>query len=315
MQQGTSGGCGSGSGQCGCAGKATAEAAVKSEPVAALPRSIAQKIDFHAVASASPIAAPSGHDAPARVNGIAIHAVGDRPDDSTLRQRAYGELLRQEAVRTGLLPKEDVATDDGIQSEAATQAIEKLIESELLIPAPDEETSRRFFEANPTRFQDGERVRARHILFAVTLGMDVVRLRNRAEAALLDARCRDDKAVDRFAALAKELSNCPSAVDGGDLGWLTNGECAAEFAREIFGRSEVGVLPRLVHSRFGLHVVEVIARQPGETPSFEDVRGAVSQVLQQKTYVTALRQYLQLIAGGAHIEGIELDAAQSPLVQ
>ena len=315
MQSGTSGGCGSGSGQCGCAGKASAEVAAQIEPVAALPKSIAQQFDFRAAASASPIAAPSGQDAPASINGIALHAVGDRPDDHTLRQRAYGELLRQEAIRTGLLPKEDVATDDGIQSEAATRAIEKLIESELVIPVPDETASRRFFNANPSRFQNGERVRARHILFAVTPGMDVVRLRNRAEAALLDARCRDDKAVERFAALAKELSNCPSATDGGDLGWLTPGECAAEFARELFGRTEVGVLPRLVHSRFGLHVVEVIAREPGETPAFEAVRGAVSQVLQQQTYVTALRQYLQLIAGGAHIEGIELDAAQSPLVQ
>ena len=315
MQHGTSGGCGSGSGQCGCAGKVTAEVAAQVGPAAASPKPIAQKFDFRAAASASPIAAPSGHDAPASVNGVALHAPGDRPDDNTLRQRTYGELLRQEAMRAGLLLNEDAATDDCIQSEAATQAIEKLIESELVIPVPDEETSRRYFNANPSRFQDSERVRARHILFAVTPGMDVVRLRNRAEAALLDARCRDDKAVDRFATLAKELSNCPSAADGGDLGWLTNGECAAEFAREVFGRTEVGVLPRLVHSRFGLHVVEVTTRQPGETPSFEDVRGAVSQVLQQQTYVTALRQYLQLIAGGAHIKGIELDAAESPLVR
>jgi hypothetical protein len=42
--------------------------------------------------------------------------------------------------------------------------------------------------------------------------------------------------------------------------------CAPEFAREIFGKPEVGVLPRLVHSRFGLHVVEVLAREPGLEP-------------------------------------------------
>ncbi len=315
MQQETSGGCGSGSGQCGCSGKATVEAAKPVDSLATPPKQIAQKYDFSAAASASPTVASTGHGVQASVNGIALHAAGDRPDDNTLRQRAYGELLRQEAVSAGLLPKEDIATDDGIQSEAATQAIEKLLESVLVVPAPDEATSRRFFTANPSRFQSGEEVWARHILFAVTPGMDVVRLRNRAEAALLDARCRDDKAVDRFAALARELSNCPSATDGGDLGWLTTSQCAPEFAREVFGRTEVGVLPRLVHSRFGLHVVEVIERKPGEMPEFEAVRGAVAQVLQQQTYVTALRQYLQLIAGGAHIVGVELDASDSPLVQ
>jgi len=83
----------------------------------------------------------------------------------------------------------------------------------------------------------------------------------------------------------------------------------------LFGHVEVGVLPRLVHSRFGLHVVEVVERQAGITQSFEVVRGAVTLALQQHTYVTALRQYLQLLASGAQVEGIELETAESPLVQ
>jgi peptidyl-prolyl cis-trans isomerase C len=75
------------------------------------------------------------------------------------------------------------------------------------------------------------------------------------------------------------------------------------------------VLPRLVHSRFGLHVVEVLAREPGQEQSFDSVRGAVAMALRQKTYVTALRQYLSLLAGEAAIVGVDLDASDSPLVQ
>jgi peptidyl-prolyl cis-trans isomerase C len=37
--------------------------------------------------------------------------------------------------------------------------------------------------------------------------------------------------------------------------------------------------------------------------------------LRQQTYVTALRQCLQLLAGQATVEGVDLDAAQTPLVQ
>jgi len=288
--------CGAGTGACGC-GKRMELADVQT--VGAGTRSVG-------ATNSSPIA---------RVNGVALHAAGDQLDNDTLRQRAYGELLRQEAVRKGVLAASDMASDDGVQSEAATEAIEQLLESELAVPAPDEATARRFFDANPARFQEGERVNARHILFAVTPGVDVVQLRKRAEAALLDARCRSDAAEDRFAGLAKTLSNCPSAEYGGDLGWLAAPDCAPEFSRELFGHAEVGVLPRLVHSRFGLHVVEVLARQAGAAPSFEAVRGAVTQVLQQQSYVTALRQYLQLVAGAARIEGVDLDAADSPLVQ
>ena len=37
------------------------------------------------------------------------------------------------------------------------------------------------------------------------------------------------------------------------------------------------MLPRLVHSRFGLHVVEVLEREAGVTQGFDAVRGAVAE--------------------------------------
>ena len=107
----------------------------------------------------------------------------------------------------------------------------------------------------------------------------------------------------------------PSGAGGGDLGWLSAEDCAPEFARELFGHVEVGVLPRLVHSRFGLHVVEVLAREPGVAQPFEMVRAALANSLRQQAFVTALRQYLSLLAGQASVEGVELEAADTPLVQ
>jgi peptidyl-prolyl cis-trans isomerase C len=70
-----------------------------------------------------------------------------------------------------------------------------------------------------------------------------------------------------------------------------------------------------VHSRFGLHVVEVLASEPGVMPAFESVKSAVAQTLRQQTFTTALRQYLQLLAGQAELVGVDLDAATTPLVQ
>jgi peptidyl-prolyl cis-trans isomerase C len=249
----------------------------------------------------------------ARVNGVALHADGDTLDEEALRQRACTELLRQAAQRAGLLAADDSPVD-GIPGEAATEAIEALLEQTLQIPEPAEEACRRHHAAHAARYRVGERARVRHILFAVTPGVDVVALRKRAEHALLEVRSHDGTG-DPFAATARELSNCPSGQDGGELGWLTAGDCAPEFAREVFGQSEVGVLPRLVHSRFGLHVVEVQQREAGVDQPFEAVRGAIAMTLRQQSYVTALRQYLALLAGQAQIEGVELDAAGTPLVQ
>ena len=249
----------------------------------------------------------------ARVNGAALQGTGETLSDEALRQRACTELLRQAAQRTGLLAADDNSVE-GVPSEAASEAIEQLLEHNLQIPDPSEEACRRHHAAHAARYRIGERTHVRHILFAVTPGVDVVALRKRAEGALLDVRSHDGTG-DPFVEAARTLSNCPSGAEGGELGWLTAQDCAPEFAREVFGQSEVGVLPRLVHSRFGLHVVDVRQREAGTDQPFEAVRGAIAMTLRQQSYVTALRQYLALLAGQAQIEGIELDAADTPLVQ
>lgn len=251
----------------------------------------------------------------ARVNGVALNGAGELLSTEQLRQRACTELLRQAAVRDGLLDAQDRAPLDGILSEAASAAIDAWLESHLRLPEASEGACRRHHAAHAARYRSGERVRARHILFAVTPGTDVVALRNRAEVCLLDVRCHDGTGGDGFARAARDLSNCPSGEQGGDLGWLLPDDCASEFARELFGHAEVGVLPRLVHSRFGLHVVEVLERQGGTAQAFESVRAAVGQALYQQTWVTALRQCIQLLAGEAALEGVELETAGSPLVQ
>jgi peptidyl-prolyl cis-trans isomerase C len=239
----------------------------------------------------------------ARVNGVALHGPEELLDEATLRQRACTELLRQAAERAGLL-----------EGRSSGDAIEALLERELTVPEPSEEALRRHLEAQRTAYVQGERLKLRHVLFAVTPGVDVQALRRHAEGVLLELRCAEPTS-ETFARAAEAHSNCPTRESGGELGWLTRVECAPEFSKDVFSHEGLGVLPRLVHSRFGLHVVEVLAREPGREPAFDEVRGAVALALKQQAWINALRQYLQLLAGEAELEGVSLDAAQAPLVQ
>ena len=269
------------------------------------------------------------------VGGVPLAAAGELASGHELRQRACTELLRQAAQQAGLLAPDDPLPAAGVISEAAQQAIERYLESAIDVPEPTEHDCRRHYAAHAARYARGERVQLRHVLFAVTPGVDVNALRRRAEACLIDVRAPMPQDVarprpagtgseagetptvgaDRFAQVAQSLSNCPSGAQGGHLGWLTRDDCAPEFAGEVFGRTEVGVLPRLVHSRFGLHVVEVLAREPGVAPDFESVRAAVAQSLRQQAFATGLRQLLQLLAARTAVEGVDLERAATPLVQ
>ena len=311
-------GCGTGS--CGCGSTDSSAAAAPASTLtptqtAAYEALVATMADAPVQAMPAPAASGPGAVAGiARINGVALNAPHELLDEEALRQRACTELLRQAAQQAGLLSADDVPGALGAISTEASDAIEQLLDRELPVPDPSEEACRRYHEAHPAAHAQGERAQLRHVLFAVTPGVDVKQLRLRAEALLIDLRCADDGGA-KFAEAAAQWSNCPSGQQGGDLGWLTRADCAPEFAREVFGSAEIGVLARLVHSRFGLHVVEVVAREAGQQPAFEDVRQAIALTLRQQAWVNALRQYLQLLAGAAVVEGVALDAAESPLVQ
>lgn len=309
-------GCGTGS--CGCSSTENSAAATASTltptQTAAYEALVATMADAPQQATQAPQAGAMGGMGVARINGVALNAPHEPLDEEALRQRACTELLRQAAQQAGLLPASDVPGVEGAISVQASNAIEQLLERELDLPDPSEEACRRYHDAHPAAHAQGERAQLRHVLFAVTPGVDVKQLRLRAEALLIELRCADDGGA-QFAKAAAQWSNCPSGQQGGDLGWLTRADCAPEFAREVFGGAEIGVLARLVHSRFGLHVVEVVARDPGQQPAFEEVRQAIALTLRQQAWVNALRQYLQLLAGAAVVEGVALDAAESPLVQ
>ncbi|MBF5002772.1 peptidylprolyl isomerase [Diaphorobacter sp. NR2-3-3-1] len=249
----------------------------------------------------------------ARVNGVPLYASNESPDTEALRQRACTELLRQQAQFKGLLDLSDQPMVQGAISQAAERAIEQLLERDLQLPEPTEEACERYHAAHPVFLN--EQVRLRHVLFAVTPGVDVNALRKRAEACLLELRVAGTQESARFADVARELSNCPSGREGGELGWLSRDDCAPEFASEVFSSAEVGVLSRLVHSRFGLHVVEVLERKNGQPIAYTDARAGVVRALEQQAWTNAVRQYLQVLAGNAAIEGVQLDAADSPLVQ
>ncbi|MBT9463975.1 peptidylprolyl isomerase [Hydrogenophaga sp.] len=270
-----------------------------------------------ACACKSPEAAAPAPVAIASVNGIHLHEAGEVLDAQNLRERACTELLRQQAVSAGLLPRFTGLTAP--EPDADTRgAIEALLEAEVHSPEPGAEECRRHYEAHKPRFVVGQALHVRHILFAVTPGVPVNALAQRAEAALLELS-RQGVSADRFAQLAGELSNCPSSAQGGDLGWITPQDCAPELAKALFLQNDaiqaLGLHPRLVHSRFGLHIVEVLAREPGRLPEFTELQAQIGARLALQSQATALRQYMQLLVGQAQVEGVELEGADTPLVQ
>lgn len=234
------------------------------------------------------------------INGVAV----DPENWPTAQLAAVHELLRQRASELGFVAEN--------ASDADTErAIERTLAEEVPVPEPTDEECRRWFDANANRFRSGDLVCARHILFQVTPGAPVPAIRNLAEAMLHELRTNPAL----FAARAREHSNCPSGAHGGNLGQLQRGETLPEFEKAIFDDVSIGVLPKLVTTRHGFHIISVDQRIEGKQVPYEFVREEVAAELRQRSETRALSQYVRVLAGNAEIEGVALDAATSPLLQ
>ena len=250
------------------------------------------------------------------VNGVVIgpgaideecahHAGEPDPRAAASHALAIRELLRQRAVERGLLAP-GVPLDDN--------AVDALLERELKVPRPTREDCERYYTRNPRHFRRNDIVYASHILFAVVERTPLAPLRQRAEDTL--RRAIDAPAA--FEALAREFSNCPSAAVGGSLGQLLRGDSVPEFEHALFDGDTTGILPRLVSTRFGFHIVRIERRVQGQALPFEAVEADIAAHLDAQVRRKAMRQYVQVLAAAARFEGIEpgdFGNANGPLVQ
>ncbi len=176
----------------------------------------------------------------------------------------------------------------GLNADTPEATIEALLAHDVQVPQPTEEECRRAYEREPQRYGSEPIALVDHILFAVTDATPIDPLRQRAEQVLMRLLCD----ASGFEAAAREWSNCPSGALGGNLGQLTREACVPEFWRAIEQFGTEGLLPTLVHTRFGLHIVCVRRYIGGMTLPFEQVSQRVAQSLVQHSFVSALRAYV-----------------------
>lgn len=151
------------------------------------------------------------------------------------------------------------AEDNGIEiakdlpvSLKVKEAYEKLyskLESQVVV---NDEELNKFFEANRMRYD---------IYPSADAYIAYVKL-NPSDA---DKKIANEKAKeilktvnkDNFTSIAKEKSECPSAANGGELGWFTKEDMVAEFSDAAFKGKAGEIYPEVVDTVFGSHIIFV----------------------------------------------------------
>jgi peptidyl-prolyl cis-trans isomerase C len=244
------------------------------------------------------------------VNGVEItdsaiehelphHRQAGNPLKQAVHELVLRALLLQEADRLGISGEDD------------DERVAALFDREIHVPVADETVCETYYRNHAQRFVSGELVEARHILFQVTPNVSLELLRETSEAVLDELRAKPE----RFAELARDYSNCASGAVGGSLGQLSRGQTVPEFEALAFRLAEGEMADRLLETRFGLHIVQVMRRVEGAQVPFEAVKAQIADLLTRQSWQRAVHQYLQILVGRAEIAGVTLEGAETPLAQ
>lgn len=103
-----------------------------------------------------------------------------------------------------------------------------------------------------------------------------------------------------FAKLAKEHSQDGSADNGGDLGWVAPGVFVPEF-EEAMDKLKINQISDPLVSRFGVHLIQVLARRDAPI-SERELRESARNMVRQRKFDETYEQWAQEVRGRAYIE-------------
>jgi parvulin-like peptidyl-prolyl isomerase len=252
-------------------------------------------------------------DVVARVNGVAITrsnfervvaglasemrgSVDDAKRRHILGRMIDEELLVQRGLELGL-----ASADQRIRA-SLTQAMVESVVGEVQSERPEAKVLQAFYEENSDFFAVPGRLRVRQVFFRVRSDAGPDSGENRAA----DAR-RRLQAGEPFEEVLQALGDRPIAPLPDAMLPATKlrdylGQTAARTALEL----EIGETSEPVHSATGIHLLQVVERQPTRVPGFTEIAPQVEGEWRRRAGEAALRAYLDDLK-----EHAELSIAES----
>lgn len=137
-----------------------------------------------------------------------------------------------------------------------------------------------FYQAHQAKFGTPEKRAVRHIL--VTLNTDYAEnTRAAAQARIEKIYAELDGNTAQFAEFAQRYSECPTAMQGGQLGEVSAGQLYPQLDAVLFAMSE-NSLSEIVESELGLHILFCEKIIPAQQHSFASVAPKIRAFLEQR---------------------------------
>ena len=159
----------------------------------------------------------------------------------------------------------------------------------------------KFYADNPDRFALPERARIAHILLHIPPDSTAAQ-KEEIRKKLEGIRVEIEAEIITFSdAAAKYSQDADTAAKGGEMGIVTRGNLPKPFADALFSIKPGSVSPAL-ESQAGYHILKALELMPAGQASFEEIKPALRQSLEQDAQQSARQKFVAELKNRATIE-------------
>lgn len=173
-----------------------------------------------------------------------------------------------------------------------------------------EQDANNYYSENIEYFKTPEMVKASHILITPDTNdpnADPNETKAAAKLKAQDMLKQIQEGAD-FATLARANSSCPSAANGGDLGFGRKSDLASgqrgswvkPFEDAAFAL-KVGQVSDVVETQYGYHIIKLTDRKPATVTTFAEAKDRITAMLTERKQGELAEEYIQSLKVKANI--------------
>jgi peptidyl-prolyl cis-trans isomerase C len=224
---------------------------------------------------------------------------GIKADEAEVK--AQVDAVNNSSTPYAMSLKQMYPTEPAMRNFWASQlAIKKMIDQDLgskVTVTPEE--MKAFYDSNPDVFKTPEMVRASHILVQVDQSASAEQ-KAKALEKIKGIQKRIQGGED-FAKVAKEVSDCPSKENGGDLNFFSKGDMVPQFDQVAFSMKP-GDISDIVETQFGYHIIKVTDKRAAGTMPFDEVKPQIAEHLRTQKFTKEIPPYIEKFKSKAKIQ-------------
>ena len=206
-------------------------------------------------------------------------------------------------------------TEQELQSKMMQEATaQAALERELKVGATDEDV-KKYYDDNPSKFEQPEMVRASHILVSTRdpdSNKDLPEDQKAAKRKLAEDLLKRARAGEDFAKLAKQYSDDPGSKDKGGEYQFPRGQMVPEFEAAAFSL-RTNEVSDIVTTQFGYHIIKLSEKIPAKKVELAKVAPDVKEFLKQQQMEKRqqdVKEYIDKLQKAADVQ--ILDDAYKP---